>query len=48
MNSNIKFYEECSKYPSVTKIYFTILKNKEFFKIKLIRFKTNHLKSIEF
>jgi phenylalanyl-tRNA synthetase beta subunit len=41
MNSNIKFYEECSKYPSVTKdLSFTILKNKEFFKIKeLIRLK---------
>lgn len=50
MNSNINFYEECSKYPPVTKdLSFTILKNKEFFKIKeLIRLKANHLKNIEF
>jgi phenylalanyl-tRNA synthetase beta chain len=50
MNSNIKFYEENSKYPTVTKdLSFTILKEKEFSKIKeLIRRNAKHLKSIEF
>jgi phenylalanyl-tRNA synthetase beta chain len=50
MSSRIKFYEECSKYPVVTKdLSFTISKEKEFFKIKdLITRNTEHLKSIEF
>lgn len=50
MSSNIQFYEECSKYPAVTKdLSFTILKDKEFSRIKeLIRLNANHLKSLEF
>lgn len=50
MNSKIKFYEECSKYPPVTKdLSFTILKTKKFGKIKeLIRLTAEHLKNIEF
>jgi phenylalanyl-tRNA synthetase beta subunit len=40
MNSNIKFYEECSKYPSVTKdLSFTILKNKIFLRLRINTFK---------
>ncbi len=50
MNSEIKFYEECSKYPAVTKdLSFTISKDKEFSQIKeVIRDNTTHLKKIEF